>query len=87
MRVIAQNGIMKRPYRDVLVWLAGTRPPDNSLSAERAIAVVIALLAAYDRHPKLAVRWEERFANPRIDTFPFGLHANHRNILRTSLKE
>jgi hypothetical protein len=78
---------MKRPYRDVLVWLAGTRPPDNSLSAERAIAAVIALLAAYDRDPKLAARWEERLANPRINTFPFGLNANHRNILRIYLKE
>jgi hypothetical protein len=82
-----QTVIMKRPYRDVLVWLAGTRPPDNSLSAERAIAAVIALLAAYDRDPKLAARWEERLANPRINTFPFGLNANHRNILRIYLKE
>jgi len=44
---------MKRPYRDVLVWLAGTRPPDNSLSAKRAVAAVNALLASYDRDPTL----------------------------------
>jgi hypothetical protein len=78
---------MKRPYRDVLVWLATILPPDNNLSAERAFAAVIALLAAYDRDPKLAARWEERFANPRINTFPFGLNANHRKILRAYLKE
>jgi hypothetical protein len=51
---LRQMVIMKRPYRDVLVWLAGIRPPDNSLSAERATATVIALLAAYERDPKLA---------------------------------
>jgi hypothetical protein len=78
---------MKRPYRDVLVWLAGIQSPDNSLSAERAIAAVVALLAAYDRDPKLVARWEERFANPRINTFPFGLNANHRKILHAHLKE
>jgi hypothetical protein len=44
-------------------------------------------LAAYDRDPRLAARWEERFANPRINTFPFGLNANHRKILRAYLKQ
>jgi len=78
---------MKCPYRDVLVWLASIRPLDNNLSAERAFAAVIALLATYDRDPKLAARWEERFANPRIKTFPFGLNVNHRKILRAYLKE
>ena len=37
--------------------------PDNNLFVERAIADVIALLAAYDRDRRLATRWEERFAN------------------------
>jgi hypothetical protein len=78
---------MKRPYRDVLVWLADIRPLDNNLSVDRAIAAIITMLAAYDRDPRLAARWEERFANPRINTFPFGLNANHRKILRTYLKE
>jgi hypothetical protein len=78
---------MKRPYRDVLVWLADIRPLHNNLSADRAIATIITMLAAYDRDPRLAARWEERFANPRINTFPFGLNANHRKILRTYLKE
>ena len=48
---------MKRPYRDVLVWLAGIRPPNHDLAAERAIAAVIAMLAAYDRDQRLAARW------------------------------
>ena len=74
---------MKRPYRDVLVWLSD----DRSLSAERAFAAVIRLLAAYDRDPKLAPRWEERFANPRTKTFPFGLSATLRKVLRAYLKE
>jgi hypothetical protein len=78
---------MKHPYRDVLVWLVGVRPPDNTLSSQRAVAAVIASLAAYDGDPKLAARWEERFANSRINTFPFGLNANHRKILRAYLKE
>src|SRR6516165_5057734 len=64
---------MKRPYRDVLVWLAGIRLPDSNLFVERAIASVIALLAAYDRDQRLAARWEERFANGRTNNFPFGL--------------
>ena len=64
-----QTLMMNRPYRDFLVWLAHIRPPDNSLSAERAITAVIALSAVYDRDPTLAARWEERFANPRITTF------------------
>jgi hypothetical protein len=52
---------MKRPYRNVLVWLAGIRPPNHDLAAERAIAAVIAMLAAYARDQRLAARWEERF--------------------------
>ena len=31
---------MKRPYRDVLVWLANIQPPDD-FPAKRAIAAVI----------------------------------------------
>jgi hypothetical protein len=78
---------MKRPYCDILVWLAGIRPPSNNLSADRAIAAVIAMLAAYDREPRLAARWEERFANPRTHTFPFGLSATKRKILGDYLRE
>jgi hypothetical protein len=58
--------IMKRPYRDVLVWLAGIRPPNHDLAAERAIAAVIAMLAAYDRDQRLAARWEERFLSSAV---------------------
>jgi len=43
--------------------------PDNNLFVERAIADVIALLAAYDRDRRLATRWEERFANAWTTTF------------------
>jgi hypothetical protein len=77
---------MQRPYRDVLVWLAGIQPPDNNLIVERAIAGVIALLAAYDRDQRLAARWEERFASPQMSTFPFGLRESHRRILRAYLR-
>ena len=78
---------MQRPYRDVLVWLAGIRSPDNNLFAERAVAAVIAILATYDRYPRLAARWEERFANARTSKFPFGISLTYRNILRTYLTE
>jgi hypothetical protein len=74
---------MKRSYRDILAWLAGIRPPNNDLPAERAIAAVIATLAAYDRDPRLAARGEERFAHPRTNTFPFGISGRYRKVLRT----
>jgi hypothetical protein len=74
---------MQRPYRDVLVWLAGIQHPDNNLIVERAIAGVIALLAAYDRDQRLAARWEERFASARTNKFPFGISLTYRNLLRT----
>jgi hypothetical protein len=51
---LRQTVIMKRPYRDVLVWLADIRPPIHDLAAERAVAAVIAMLAAYDRDQRLA---------------------------------
>jgi hypothetical protein len=78
---------MQRPYRDVLVWLAGIQPPDNNLIVERAIAGVIALLAAYDRDQRLAARWEERFANAQTNKFPFGISLTYRNFLRTYFTE
>jgi hypothetical protein len=78
---------MKRPYRDVLVWLTGIQRPDNNLLVERAVARVIALLEAYDRDQRLAARWEERFANARTNNFPFGISATCRNILRTYFTE
>jgi hypothetical protein len=78
---------MKRPYRDVLVWLAGIRPPNHDLAAERAIAAVIAMLAAYDRDQRLAARWEERFANARTNNFPFGISLKYRELLRTYFTE
>jgi hypothetical protein len=58
---------VKRPYRDILVWLTTIQRPDNSLVTQRAIAGVIALLEAYDRDQRLAARWEERFANARTN--------------------
>jgi hypothetical protein len=82
-----QAAIMTRPYRDVLVWLAGIRPPDNNLFVERAIARVVALLATYDRDQRLAGRWEERFANRRTNNFPFGISVTYRNLLRTYFTE
>ena len=78
---------MKRPYRDVLVWLAEIRHLGSDLSADRAAAAVLKMLAAYNRDPRLAARWEERFANPRTNTFPFGLNAAHRKILRAHMGE
>jgi hypothetical protein len=78
---------MKRPYRDVLVWLTSLQRPDDSLSTERAIARVIALLEAYDRDQRLAARWEERFANGRTSNFPFGISLTYRNLLRTYFTE
>jgi hypothetical protein len=41
---LRQTVIMKRPYRDVLVWLADIRPPEKHLAADRAIAAVTAML-------------------------------------------
>jgi hypothetical protein len=78
---------MKRPYRDVLQWLANVRPPDNDLPAERAIAAVNAMLAVYDRDPTLAARWEERFARAQMNTFPFGISLRYRKLLRTYFTE
>jgi hypothetical protein len=78
---------MKRPYRDILMWLAGIRPPANNFVADRAIAGVIALLAAYDRDQRLAARWEERFADARTSKFPFGISSTYRNLLRTYFTE
>ena len=78
---------MKRAYRDVLVWLAGIGPPDNNLFVGRAIASVVALLAAYDRDQRLAMRWEERFANARTNNFPFGISSTYRKLLRTYFTE
>ena len=57
-----QAVIMTRPYRDVLVWLAGIPTPDNISFVERAIARVVALLATYDRDPRLAAHSKKRFA-------------------------
>jgi hypothetical protein len=80
---LRQTVIMKRPYRDVLVWLADIRPPIHDLAAERAVAAVIAMLAAYDRG-KDWPRWEERFANARN---PFGISLKYRELLRTYFTE
>jgi len=63
--------------------LADVRCPDNNLFADRATARIIALLAAYDRDPRLAARWEERFANGRKNNFPFGISLTYQNLLRT----
>jgi hypothetical protein len=80
-----QTVIMKRPYRDILAWLADIRPPNEDSSAERAIAAVIEMLARYDRDPRLAARWEERFLNGRRNSFPFGMNTTHQKILRVYL--
>jgi hypothetical protein len=85
--VLRQAAIMKRPYRDVLLWLTTVQRPDNSFSTERAIAHVIALLEAYDRDQRLAARWEERFANARTNNFPFGISPRYRNRLRAYFTE
>jgi hypothetical protein len=82
-----QMAMMKRPYRDVLVWLASIGPPHENFRAQRAITTVIAMLAAYDRDPRLAARWEEQFANPRKNNFPFGISLRYRDILRTYLTD
>jgi hypothetical protein len=71
------------PYRDLLVWLADIRCPDNNLFADRALARVLALLAA----PRLAARWEERFANARTNNFPFGISLTYRDLFRTYFTE
>lgn len=49
---------MKRPYRDVLVWLTDARLPFDQLSVSHANAqaAVAAMLAMYDRDNRLAVR-------------------------------
>ena len=78
---------MKRPYRDVLVWLTDIQRPDHSLATERAIARVIAMLETYDRDQRLAARWEERFANARTNNFPFGISPTYRNLLRIYFTE
>jgi hypothetical protein len=76
---------MKRPYRDVLVWLTEIRFPRDQLfvSGANAQAAVAAMLEMYDRHNRLAVRWGERFAHPRTRAFPFGLSRKHRELIRT----
>lgn len=76
---------MKRPYRDVLVRLIDARLPfdQRSVSHANAQAAVAAMLAMYDRDNRLAVRWEQRFARPRTNVFPFGLSRKHRELLRT----
>jgi hypothetical protein len=78
---------MKRPYRDILVWLAGIRPANHDLATEGGIAAVIAMLAAYDRDQRLAVRWEEQFTNARTNNFPFGISLKYRKLLRTYFTE
>jgi hypothetical protein len=74
---------MKRPYREVFLWLAAIRP-NNDLAADRA--AVTAMLAAYDRDPRLAARWEERFANSRTRAFPFGMSLRYRKLVHTYLR-
>lgn len=78
---------MKQPYRDLLVWLADLRPPANNMPAERAAAAVVAMLAAYDRDDRLAMRWEQRFTNSRTIRFPFGLGLAHQRYMRTYFRE
>ena len=71
------------PYRDLLAWLADIRHLGTDLSADRATAAVLKVLAAYDRDPRLAARWEDRFASAQIGTFPFGISLRYRELLRT----
>jgi hypothetical protein len=68
------------PYRDLLVWLADIQHLGTDLSGDRTTAAVLKVLAAYDRDPRLAARWEKRFASPQMSTFPFGLREPHRKI-------
>jgi hypothetical protein len=75
------------PYRDLLLWLADMRHLGTDLSADRATAAVLKVLAAYDRDQRLATRWEERFANARSDNFPFGISLTYRHLLRTYFTE
>jgi hypothetical protein len=53
VRVIAQTAVMKRTYRDILTWLAGIRPPNNDLPAERAIAAVICNVGGIRSGPQI----------------------------------
>jgi hypothetical protein len=80
---------MKRPYRDVLVWLADVRLPFDQVSVARgnAQAAVAVMLAMYDRDSRLAVRWEQRFAHRRTNVFPFGLSRKYRELMRTYFRE
>jgi len=57
---------MKRPYRDVLAWLAGIRPLNNDLPRSELSPLS---LAAYDREPRLGAHWEERFARSPNEHF------------------
>jgi hypothetical protein len=68
------------------MWLADIQHLGTDLSADRATAAVLKVLAAYDRDPRLAARWEERFASAQMSTFPFGLRESHRKILRPYLR-
>ena len=66
--------IWPRSWRKLETLTAPIRPecvrcPDNNLFADRATARVIALLAAYDRDPRLAACWEERFARAEQAAF------------------
>jgi hypothetical protein len=80
---------MRRPYRDVLLWLVNVRIPSDQQSASlaNAQAAVTTMLAVYDRDGRLAARWEERFAHPRTNVFPFGLSRKHRELMRTYFRE
>ena len=82
---LRQTIIMRRPYRGILAWLADIRSPNKDSPAERAVAAVITMLALYDRDPRLAPRWEERFANGRRNSFPFGMNPMHQKALRAYL--
>ena len=75
------------PYRDLLAWLADIRHLGTDLSADRATAAVLKVLAAYDRDQRLATRWEERFANARSNNFPFGISSTYRQLLRSYFTE
>jgi hypothetical protein len=56
--LLRRGNDMKRPYRDVLVWLTDARLPFDQLSVSHANAqaAVAAMLAMYDRDNRLAVR-------------------------------
>ena len=80
---------MKRPYRDLLVWLANIQMPNDQPSVARfnAHAAVATMLAAYDQNARLAARWEQRFAHSRTSAFPFGLTRAQKKLMQTYLSE